>query len=143
MRIKGSNKADTLRGTASGDRVEGGRGNDFIDGGAGDDVLVGGGGSDMFVLRSGGGHDVVTDFNPAEGDRVMFDYGCYSDVLYLGALSDGLSFKNPTGSATFSVSAVDYNNDGIMDTKISANEDSIVLLGWSPSDLMGWALVGG
>jgi Ca2+-binding RTX toxin-like protein len=143
MRIKGSNKADSLAGTASSDLIEGGRGNDFLDGSSGNDTLSGGDGADKFVLRSGGGHDVVTDFNPAAGDRVMFDYGTYSDVLYFGQLHDGLSFSNPTGSATFSVSATDYNHDGITDTMISVNDDSIVLLGWAPDQLWGWSLMGG
>jgi len=143
MRIKGSNKADSLAGTASGDTVDGGRGNDFLDGGSGNDTLTGGDGADTFVLRSGGGHDVVTDFNPAAGDRIMFDYGSYSDILHLGALSDGMSFSNSTGTAQFTVTASDYNHDGKMDTVITANEDSIVLLGWAPDQLMGWSLMGG
>ena len=143
MRIKGTNKADILRGTASSDLVEGGRGNDFLDGSAGNDTLSGGAGADTFVLRSGGGHDVVMDFDPAAGDRVMFDYGSYSDVLYFGQLSDGLSWSNSTGTATFTVAAIDHNGDGVGDTRISANNDSIVLLGWSPDQLMGWTLMGG
>lgn len=143
MKIKGGNKADHLAGTASSDVVEGGRGNDFIDGGAGNDTLTGGAGADTFVLRSGGGHDVVTDFDPSAGDRVMLDFGSYSDVLYLGKLYDGLSFSNSVGTAQFTISANDYNHDGQMDTVITANEDSIVLLGYSPDQLMGWSLMGG
>ena len=143
MRIKGSNKVDHLVGTTGVDTVDGGRGNDFLDGGAGNDTLTGGDGADTFVLRSGGGHDVVTDFNPAAGDRVLLDFGSYSDILYLGKLSDGLSFSNSIGTAQFTVSASDYNGDGHVDTVITANEDSIVLLGWAPDQLMGWSLMGG
>lgn len=143
MRIKGTNKADVLRGTASSDLIQGGRGNDFLDASNGNDTLIGGAGADTFVLRSGGGHDVVSDFNPADGDRVMFDYGSYSDVMYLGQLYDGLSWANPIGTATFTVSAADYNGDGTVDTMVTANSDSIVLLGWSPDQLYGWSLIGG
>ena len=147
MRIKGTTKADHLVGTISGDTIDGGRGSDWLDGGRGNDTLTGGAGADKFVLRAGGGHDVVTDFNPAEGDRVMFDYGSYSDILYSGQLSDGLTFQNFTNTATFHVSATDYNGDGITDTVISVDyaggQDSIALLGWAPQDLMGWALQGG
>jgi Ca2+-binding RTX toxin-like protein len=143
MRIKGTNKADQLRGTTSSDVIEGGRGNDFLDGGSGNDILTGGAGADKFVLRSGGGHDVVTDFDQNAGDRALFDYGSYSDVLYLGALSDGLSWSNFTGTATFSVEATDYDNNGIVDTRIAVNEDSLVILGYSPDQLMGWSLMGG
>src|SRR3569833_2056875 len=99
MKLKGGNKADTMAGTVGGDTLAGGRGNDFLDGGAGNDTLTGGDGADKFVLRSGGGHDVVTDGNPAAGDRIMFDYGSYSDVLFLGALHDGMTFSNSIGTA--------------------------------------------
>src|SRR5438093_13535695 len=100
MRIKGTTKADLLQGSTSGDISDGGRGNDRHDGGYGNDTLTGGAGADTFVLRSGGGHDVVTDFDPAAGDRVLFDYGTYSDVMFFGALSDGMTWQNSTHTAT-------------------------------------------
>ncbi len=143
MRIRGSNKADILAGSASADTVQGARGNDRLDGGTGNDTLTGGEGADTFVLRSGGGDDVVTDFNAAEGDRIMFDYGTYSDVMVFGRLSDGLTWQNFNGTATFSVSALDVDGDGVTDTVISANEDSITLLGVAPDQLWGSSLFGG
>lgn len=143
MRIKGTNKADSLAGTASADVVEGGRGSDRLDGSAGNDVLTGGDGADVFVLRAGGGDDVVTDFNAAQGDRVMFDYGTYSDIMVFGQLYDGQSWTNFTGTAQFSVSAADVNGDGVTDTVLSANDDSITLLGVAPDQLWGNCLFGG
>ena len=143
MRIKGTNKADSLAGPASTDVVEGGRGGDRLDGGYGNDTLTGGSGADVFILRSGGGDDVVTDFNAAEGDRVMFDYGTYSDIMVFGRLSDGQSWSNFNGSAEFSVAAADVNGDGVTDTVLSANNDSITLLGVAPDQLWGSALFGG
>ena len=143
MRIKGTNKADSLAGTSSGDVVEGSRGNDRLDGGLGNDILTGGDGADTFILRSGGGDDVVTDFNAAAGDRVMFDYGTYSDFMVFGKLSDGQSWTNFDGSATFTVHAMDANGDGVTDTVISANDDSITLLGVAPDQLWGNCLFGG
>lgn len=143
MRIKGTNKADILAGTASSDTVQGGRGNDRLDGSSGNDVLTGNEGADTFVLRSGGGDDVVTDFNAAQGDRIMFDYGTYSDVMVFGRLSDGQTWQNFNGTARFTVSASDVNGDGVTDTVISANDDSITLLGVAPDQLWGSALFGG
>jgi Ca2+-binding RTX toxin-like protein len=115
----------------------------MLDGGSGNDTLVGGTGADTFVLRSGGGHDVVTDFDAASGDRVMFDYGTYSDVMVFGRLADGESWSNFNGSAHFSVAAADVNGDGLMDTVLSANNDSITLLGVAPDQLWGSCLFGG
>jgi Ca2+-binding RTX toxin-like protein len=46
---------------------------DTLIGGAGDDTLTGGGGADLFVYRdSDVGHDAITDFKEAEGDRIDF-----------------------------------------------------------------------
>lgn len=143
MRIKGTNKADSLAGSASSDVVVGARGNDRLDGGAGNDTLTGSEGADTFILRSGGGDDVVTDFDAAAGDRVMFDYGTYSDFMVFGRLSDGQTWTNFNGSATFSVAAADVNGDGVVDTVLSANDDSITLLGVSPDQLWGSCLYGG
>ena len=91
----------------------------------------------------GGVDDVVTDFNAAQGDRIMFDYGTYSDVMVFGRLSDGLTWQNFNGTARFTVSASDVNGDGVTDTVISANDDSITLLGVAPDQLWGSALFGG
>ena len=143
MRIKGTNKADSLAGSTASDAVQGGRGNDRLDGGAGNDILTGGAGADTFILRAGGGDDIVTDFDPAEGDRVMFDYGTYSDIMVFGQLSDGQSWTNFDGSATFTVTAADVDGDGKMDTVLSANDDSITLLGVAPDQLWGSCLYGG
>ena len=71
MKIRGTNKADSLLGTAGNDVISGGRGNDWLEGGAGNDTLTGDAGHDTFVLRANGGHDTVTDFNAAE-DVVMY-----------------------------------------------------------------------
>ncbi|WP_270937827.1 CAP domain-containing protein [Falsiroseomonas oryzae] len=80
-RLLGLAGADTLLGGSSGDTLEGGAGRDVLDGGAGDDRLVGGGspdratgggGADRFVFQnvSTDRGDLITDFTPAEGDRV-------------------------------------------------------------------------
>jgi Ca2+-binding RTX toxin-like protein len=143
MRIKGSNKADNLAGSVGTDVVEGGRGNDRLDGGAGNDTLAGGSGADTFVLRSGGGNDVVTDFDAASGDRVMFAYGTYSDFMVFGRLADGQSWSNFNDTAQFSVAAADVNGDGVTDTVLHANNDSITLLGVAPDQLWGNCLFGG
>ena len=108
------------------------------------DTLIATDGADRFYVRAGDGHEVVSGFDPSE-DRVLFDIGhAYNDILYLGQLSDGLTFDNGYGTASFTVSAADENHDGITDTLIAASSgDSITLLGITPTDLYGWSLVGG
>lgn len=50
--------------------LKGGTGGDRIDGKAGNDRLTGGDGGDTFVLGKGYGRDVITDFDPSEGDVI-------------------------------------------------------------------------
>lgn len=85
--VYGNLGADTCSGGDGFDWVRGGQGNDSLDGGAGDDWLwgdrgddtvTGGAGADMFHIFSGAGLDRVTDFNYAQGDRVIIDYGTYT-----------------------------------------------------------------
>lgn len=147
MNIRGTAKNDSLRGASENDVLDGRGGNDWLDGGAGDDVLTGGQGADRFILRAGGGDDVVTDFRPGQGDKLMFDFGTWSDYMVFGPLRDGQSWSNFTNTATWSVAATDVNNDGKTDTTISVTHaggtDSITLLGWAPQDVWGQWLCGG
>jgi Ca2+-binding RTX toxin-like protein len=71
-RYVGTIYGDTIRGNAGNDTLIGGKGWDRIDGGAGADVLTGGKGQDTFIFGSvnAARGDRITDFNPAEGDRI-------------------------------------------------------------------------
>ena len=142
MRIKGTGKSETLVGSSGSDTIDGGAGNDTIVGGVGNDTLTGGRGADTFVFGARSQIDMITDFNPAEGDRVLLDLGGSADkAAYSGQLWDGLSFSTVGG--TCNVSCVDANGDGVMDTQISINGNSVFLLGCQPGELYGWAIMGG
>lgn len=142
MRIKGTGKGDVLIGSSGADTIDGGGGNDRIVGGAGTDYLTGGHGADTFVFGAHSQYDVITDFNSAEGDRVLLDLGGSPNTpAYSGALSDGLSFQ--TAGGTCYVSCVDINADGVMDTQLSINGDNLFLLGCLPNQLHGWDIMGG
>jgi hypothetical protein len=109
----------------------------------GGDILIGTDSADQFILREGQGDIVVEGFDRSDGDRALFDFGGYSDVLFLGGLSDGLEFTSFAGTH-FSFHSVDANGDGIMDTRIDVNgTDSITLLGVGVDSLTGAALMGG
>ncbi|QWG18005.1 FecR domain-containing protein [Bradyrhizobium sediminis] len=69
-RVRGSEFNDIITGNSANNTLEGRAGNDVLDGRAGDDVLIGGTGADIFVYEANGGHDRITDFNRAQGDRI-------------------------------------------------------------------------
>lgn len=121
---------------------------DFIEGGPGNDTLTGGHGHDTFILRAGGGIDSITDYQPGI-DRIMFDSGTgiYDGLLaafQVGAyLADGDTFTNSHHTASWSVSAVDYNNDGVTDTMISMGDDAFVILGFAPDAVLTSDIFGG
>jgi Ca2+-binding RTX toxin-like protein len=92
--LNGNRGLDTVTGGAGDDVVRGGQGSDQLAGGAGadhlygdlgDDTLRGGAGADTFHFATGGGHDVIADFNPAEGDRIRIDDGAHYTLSQSGA----------------------------------------------------------
>jgi Ca2+-binding RTX toxin-like protein len=143
MRIQGTGKSETLTGTGGSDSINGGAGNDVIDGGAGTDYLTGGKGADTFVFHDHSQYDIITDFNAAEGDTIVFSTGGNAALttLYSGTLYDGLAFAACGG--TCYVSCVDINGDGVMDTQFNLNGDNLFLLGCLPDQLHGACILGG
>ncbi|GAB3462766.1 hypothetical protein GCM10027321_24720 [Massilia terrae] len=108
----GENGDDILNGGDGIDYLDGGNGKDILIGGKGSDVLTGGNGNDVFVFGKEGSSkdfDVITDFKVG------------NDVIQL---LDGLSIATMT--------KVDYNHDGVMDTElVLSNGNHIELLGVS------------
>ena len=92
--VYGNLGADTCDGGAGDDTVRGGQdddvlfgqaGNDWLSGDRGDDTISGGLGADFFHTSPDAGIDRVTDFNRAEGDRVLLDPGTAYSVAQIGA----------------------------------------------------------
>lgn len=94
--VTGGNGNDMLLGGHGNDVLVGGNGNDVLDGGAGNDVLVGGRGGDHFIV--GQGRDVINDFNPAEGDRLVIAHGSTSPALVLHDTQQGTWIIEGTGA---------------------------------------------
>jgi Ca2+-binding RTX toxin-like protein len=147
MRIKGTGKAELLVGTSGADTIDGGAGNDVIIGGAGTDYLTGGRGADTFVFGAHSQYDIITDFNPAEGDHIVFssDLSATSALssatpLSSGELYDGASFSACGG--TCYVTCTDVNGDGVMDTQFSLNGDNLFVLGCMPTQLHSSDILG-
>lgn len=104
---------DDLRGLAGDDRLDGGPGRDRLAGGPGDDDLYGGPDADIFVVGRRGGHDVIHDFNPAEGDQLQ--------------VAGGLLRRHP-----------DVSEDATGNTQIVFGATALVtLLGISGAELAG------
>jgi serralysin len=74
----GGEGADWVRGGQGDDVVRGGDGDDWLWGDRGDDTITGGAGADDFHVQPGSALDRVTDFRPAEGDRVLVDGAAYT-----------------------------------------------------------------
>jgi Ca2+-binding RTX toxin-like protein len=73
------------------DKLDGGAGNDHLVGGGGADMLTGGTGADWFVFEPGSGFDQITDFAPAEGDRIdLTAFRTSYDQLSVSRYGDGL-----------------------------------------------------
>jgi Ca2+-binding RTX toxin-like protein len=81
----GGDGSDLVRGGQGNDVLTGGAGADWLSGDKGDDTLTGGAGADVFHSFGDAGIDRVTDFNAAEGDRVMLDPGTAYTVSQAGA----------------------------------------------------------
>ncbi|MEM9213343.1 MAG: spondin domain-containing protein [Cyanobacteria bacterium P01_F01_bin.150] len=99
--LNGNGGRDTLNGNGGRDTINGGGGRDTIDGGNGSDQITGGRGQDVFVLSTGGGRDIITDFTDG---------------------SDRLSLANGLGFADLSII---QRNRG---TFISAGNDLLAIL---------------
>jgi Ca2+-binding RTX toxin-like protein len=82
---EGGAGADTLRGGQQDDLLIGGAGADYLSGDRDSDTLTGGAGADIFHSFGEAGLDRITDFNFAEGDRLVLDYGTAYSVFQSGA----------------------------------------------------------
>ncbi|MET0294136.1 MAG: M57 family metalloprotease [Phenylobacterium sp.] len=71
----GGDGADTIVGGQQDDVIRGEAGNDWLGGDRGADTLTGGSGADTFRFFAGAGIERITDFNPAEGDRILLEGG--------------------------------------------------------------------
>ncbi len=81
----GGADADLVRGGQGDDLLFGQAGDDWLSGDRGNDTLSGGAGADIFHSFGDAGIDRVTDFNRAQGDRVLLDPGTVYTVSQSGA----------------------------------------------------------
>ena len=104
--ILGNEGQDSISGGEGNDSLFGGKGNDQLSGGAGDDflsgdrdidTLTGGQGSDTFALSTGGGLDIITDFENTT-DYIQLPVGVsISDILIQAAGANTILSLRSTG----------------------------------------------
>lgn len=106
--LRGGGGSDTLEGATGRDDLNGGDGVDQLAGGAGADRLTGGGGPDSFIYRaSTDGGDRITDFDGAEGDRLIITSAGFggATAILSGAVTNnghiGLFFNTATGVLSY------------------------------------------
>lgn len=104
--MSGGNGDDRMIGGHGNDIMNGGSGADVLAGGGGDDDLVGGRDADRFVV--GQGKDVITDFNAAEGDRLVFGHDNASPALVLHDTQQGTWIIEGNAAVT------DPNSEGVL-----------------------------
>lgn len=121
----GNSGSDAIIGSLVSDVLRGGRGDDLIFGGFGDDIVLGGGGRDF--IAGGLGNDVV--FGGADSDVVIGGAG--NDIVSGGAGDDFV--YGGAGADTFVVGP-DDGIEVLQDFDVS--EDQILLLGFSPEDVV-------
>ncbi len=113
--LRGNRGNDSITGGAGDDFLYGGRDNDYLDGGDGNDLisgefgsdfLIGGAGRDRFVLESGGGADVILDFEDSQ-DLIALSRGLTFPQIRITQGGDGALITIPiTGEILASLRGV-------------------------------------
>ena len=66
---------DIIFGGGGNDQIIGGGGDDILNGGSGADKLTGGSGQDAFVIETGTGYDLISDFTTGDDILDISDFG--------------------------------------------------------------------
>ena len=121
LTLTGTDGVDSLVGANDNDLIDGRGGRDYINGGFGDDHMTGGAGDDRFTIYGNFGHDVITDFNPGEGDSfylIQVGFADFAEMLANHAVQDGdnvVIYTDPSGKE---------DSITLLDTKIADLDES-------------------
>lgn len=100
--------ADTLHGGKGNDRLDGGPGNDQLYGDKGADTMTGGDGADHFHAGTDRATDLITDFNTAEGDKLVLAHGQHVVSITYNSVN-GAADVHLTGGAEVIVQPLGVN----------------------------------
>lgn len=104
---------DQLNGGSGADLLVGGSGDDILDGGSAVDGLVGGPGADQFLLRSGDGDDIISDYNDGS-DKFLLDGLTFNQLGISSAFFNQVTIISiaSTGENLATLIGVDASNIG-------------------------------
>ncbi|NHZ80008.1 hypothetical protein F2P44_12075 [Massilia sp. CCM 8695] len=93
--LSGYGGADALDGGSGDDQLSGEEGDDTLDGGAGNDSLMGGAGNDVFLFGSGGGQDLVSEYDntPGKTDTIRLGAGVTPAGVRIARVNDDLQLQ--------------------------------------------------
>ena len=106
-RLFGDTGNDTLLGDLGSDTLEGGDGSDRLIGGSGLDVLIGGGGADEFTIERNSSNNTISDYNPDEGDTLIFSGLTQADVTFSFDGTNTIVTDNLTNAAIATILGID------------------------------------
>ena len=91
-----------IEGSIQADKNQGNQGDDTINGGEGKDTMKGGRGADTFMVSNG---DVIKDFDPSQGDRIVLPKRFETDKLKfkLKQIDDDLLVEIKSGDSDLSI----------------------------------------
>lgn len=97
--------------------------------------------ADKFYFHAGDGAKTIAGFDQAH-DKIVLDwFGGYSDITYLGQLTDGLDIHTFSGG-TIHVGVYDYDHNGTLDTVVSNDFGDLVAI-LDNASLFGYNVAGG
>lgn len=102
--ITGSDGHDRILGNKKSNELRGGKGDDILDGRGGKDILTGGPGADFFIISTG--EDLITDFNPSEGDQIVHRA---SDQIYRFPVNGGTLISTLNRTISTSIANIKPN----------------------------------
>jgi len=129
---------DALFGGDGDDLLEGGDGADWLYGGAGNDLLAGGSGADSFVHSGSAqdGTDWVLDFNPAQGDVLVFS-GLGAAVMAFEVVADTRARLWVTGEPVLVVRHIPTGRDlWVLENQGNAIAEIDIIIGGITYDLL-------
>jgi Ca2+-binding RTX toxin-like protein len=108
--VRGGDGNDNLYGGRNSDQLFGDAGDDILSGDKDNDTLTGGTGKDTFVLVTGGGLDVITDFENNIDIIKLPDGVTFNDILLQPSSGNTLVIVQSTGEQLAQINNISVGN---------------------------------